>query len=161
MRVEAAGGVGLVAATAHEYGVPVYSGGGFDSVTAKHDMVERAADRPITTTTVILHIGDHDPSGVSIFKNIEFELPYDEVVRVAITPTQAKRLGAPSAPAKRSAHSAKWSGPTWQLEALPPDELQDIVQQAILGYTDEDILAKTLRREKRERNKLVKQYKAG
>ncbi len=62
---EAAGMVPQLARVAHEYGIPVLSSGGFDSVTEKHAFaVEIANDgRP----TEVLHIGDHDPSGAHMF----------------------------------------------------------------------------------------------
>ena len=45
--------------------IKVMSGGGFDSLTDKHNFAAALAaeDRPVE----VLHIGDHDPSGVSMF----------------------------------------------------------------------------------------------
>jgi len=62
---EAAGMAPQLARVADSFGVPVYSGGGFDSLTAKHDFAAELADhdRP----TEVLHIGDHDPSGVHMY----------------------------------------------------------------------------------------------
>ena len=50
---------------AHFYGIAVYSAGGFDSTTIKQAVAQRVLtrDRP----TLVLHVGDHDPSGLSIF----------------------------------------------------------------------------------------------
>ena len=63
--VEAAGMAPQIAAAVDEYGIAVYSTGGFDSLTAKHEAAERIAarDRP----TVVLHVGDFDPSGLALF----------------------------------------------------------------------------------------------
>jgi hypothetical protein len=62
---EAAGMVPQLARVANPFGVTVMSGGGFDSLTDKHKFAAALAEhgRP----TVVLHIGDHDPSGVSMF----------------------------------------------------------------------------------------------
>lgn len=62
---EAEGMVPQLERVAADHGVPVISGGGFDSVTAKHNLAEDLAadDRPVT----VLHIGDHDPSGAHLF----------------------------------------------------------------------------------------------
>lgn len=48
------------------YSIPVYSTGGFSSVTVTYEIAERALarDKP----TVFLHVGDYDPSGESIFE---------------------------------------------------------------------------------------------
>ncbi|WP_335938579.1 hypothetical protein [Streptomyces sp. PTD5-9] len=62
--VEAAGMVPMVARIAREYGVDTYSSGGFDSVTVKYEAAQRISWRD--TATTVLHLGDHDPSGLSI-----------------------------------------------------------------------------------------------
>ncbi|MEE8408304.1 MAG: tyrosine-type recombinase/integrase [Myxococcota bacterium] len=63
--VEAAGMVPQATRVAHELGVPVYSSGGFDSLTTKREAAQRILERH--RPTVVLHIGDYDPSGLSIF----------------------------------------------------------------------------------------------
>lgn len=63
---EAAGMVPQLLRIADPYGVPVISSGGFDSVTVKHEMGRALAECPAT----VLHIGDHDPSGVHIFSSL-------------------------------------------------------------------------------------------
>jgi len=62
--VEAAGLMGRCARIAGGYGVPVYSGGGFDGLKGKRAFAERAADR--TVPTVVLRISDYDPHGLMI-----------------------------------------------------------------------------------------------
>ena len=58
--VEAAGMVPQVERVAAPFGIPVSSGGGFDSLTAKHDLACLLAG---WGRAEVLHIGDHDPSG--------------------------------------------------------------------------------------------------
>src|SRR5262249_54395987 len=50
---------------AHPFGVTVMSGGGFDSLTDKHKFAAALAGHD--RLTLVLHIGDHDPSGVNMF----------------------------------------------------------------------------------------------
>src|SRR5215212_7075891 len=69
---EAAGMMPQLHRTCAPYSVPVYSCSGFDSLTAKHDLARSCAQ---TFTyrgkpTVILHLGDLDPSGVSIYESM-------------------------------------------------------------------------------------------
>ena len=47
-----------------DYGVTVYSSGGFDSVTLKYEAAVRIAERDVPT--VVLHVGDLDRSGLSL-----------------------------------------------------------------------------------------------
>lgn len=63
---EAAGMVPQLVRVAQPYSVPVYSTGGFSSVTVTYEIAERALKRD--KPTVFLHVGDYDPSGESIFE---------------------------------------------------------------------------------------------
>ncbi|MEM8608398.1 MAG: hypothetical protein AAGF92_14915 [Myxococcota bacterium] len=158
--VEAGGMVPQIAKVAHEYGIPVYSSGGFNSITAKYDTAARVTDE-----TVILHIGDHDPSGLSVFDSLAedvtqmvFDLEREGEVsfeRVAVTPAQIDRHGLPTAPPKRNDKRGQWEGGTVQAEALPPDVLASEVRTAILRHLDEDAYHDTLERERRERRELI------
>lgn len=65
---EAGGMVPQMVRVAHPFGVPVYSGGGFNSLTAIKEVADRALERDVPT--VLLHIGDFDPSGVAIFNSL-------------------------------------------------------------------------------------------
>jgi hypothetical protein len=65
---EAAGMAPQLATVADTYSVPVFSAGGFASLTAVRQIAERALDRLVPT--VILHVGDFDPSGESIFESM-------------------------------------------------------------------------------------------
>jgi hypothetical protein len=62
---EAAGMAPQLARVADPFGVATMSGGGFDSLTDKYKFAAALArhDRP----TEVLHMGDHDPSGVNMF----------------------------------------------------------------------------------------------
>jgi hypothetical protein len=91
---EAVGMVPQLAAIADDYGIPVFSSGGFDSVTAKYDLaVEWRHAGPIT----MLHIGDQDPSGV-----INFEALAGDLIRRRGEDPRLLR----SAPAARQNHHA-------------------------------------------------------
>ena len=54
-----------LARIAGEFGVTVYSGGGFDGLKAKRLCGERAVRRSVPT--VILHVGDYDKHGLAIY----------------------------------------------------------------------------------------------
>jgi len=67
---EGAGEVRQFAAVTREYGIPVYSGGGWDSLNLKYetgrDVAEDYARRQ--RQTLILHAGDFDPDGVWLYR---------------------------------------------------------------------------------------------
>jgi hypothetical protein len=67
--VEARGMVDRVDAIAHEYGVRVWSSGGMDHLEAKHRLALSVVDRAREgRCTVVLHIGDHDKAGRTVFR---------------------------------------------------------------------------------------------
>jgi hypothetical protein len=159
---EAQGMMPQLQSVAGRYSVPVYSCGGFASLSAVRQIVDRAADR--FEPTVFLHVGDFDPSGESIFDSMTQDaaafLANDRLLatadfipeRVALTATQVAEHDLPTAPPKPTdSRSAAWRGGTCQLEALPPDVLADIVDDAIRGWLDEDTYREHLEREEQER----------
>jgi hypothetical protein len=163
---EAAGMGPQLAQVAHGYSIPVYSSGGFSSLTAVRNIVDRALER--NCPTVLLHVGDYDPSGVSIFEAIAEDaaafVEADRVIltqkiiaeRVALTADQVERYELETAPAKPTdSRSRTWRGETCQLEALAPDDLAQIVLEAILRWIDLDVLDAVLRQEARDRAELL------
>ncbi len=80
-----------------------------------------------------------------------------EYQRVALTRDQVEEYELPTAPAKGTdSRSKSWEGETCQLEALRPDHLQDLVNQAIRGLLDEGRLTADLMREEAERMLLTR-----
>jgi hypothetical protein len=63
---EASGMVPQLARVAEPFGIEVCSSGGFDSLTDKHRIGQLWAGLTVT----VLHIGDHDPSGVHVFSSL-------------------------------------------------------------------------------------------
>lgn len=135
---EAVGMVPQLERVAGPYSIPVLSSGGFDSVTVKHAQAIALGAVP----TTVLHIGDHDPSGVHVFSSLMEDLNgfiagYSNVrhpvefVRLAVTPEQAAEHALPSAPPKPTDHRSFAGNQTWQAEALPPDVLAEILEAAI------------------------------
>jgi hypothetical protein len=142
--VEAAGMLPQVERVAAPYGIPVQSSGGFDSLTAKYGLAEFLGEWPAAE---VLHIGDHDPSGVHVFSSLaedvraicdDSEHEVDVTfTRLAVTPEQIASLGLPTAPPKATDRRRFDGAATVQAEAIPPDVLAEIIQQAIDDRLDE------------------------
>lgn len=140
---EAAGMAPQLRNAAAEWHVPVLSSGGFDSVTSKHRMAKRLA---VGGPAQILHLGDHDPSGVHMFSSLDEDLQafLDHyggdvtMTRLAVTPAQVEAMDLPTAPPKRT-DNRSFEGQTTQCEAIPPRTLRKIVQAAIAGRIAGDI----------------------
>ncbi len=170
---EAAGMMPQLARVCRRYSAPVYSGSGFDSLTAKYDLARTcmAAYTYRGKPTAILHLGDYDPSGMSIYdrmrddvlaflsKDVPAVAPSRVAIfkRVALTVEQVRLHGLPTAPPKRSdGRSAGWAGETCQLEALPPETLADLLAEAIESFLDPRILAGDREMEARERRQIAR-----
>jgi hypothetical protein len=158
---EAAGMVPQLERVAKEFSVPVLCSGGFDSVTAKHSVaVEWASMGDVT----VLHLGDHDPSGVHMFGSLDEDIRAFlngldaggrvEFQRLAVTLDQVVELNLPTAPAKETDRRS-FDGETVQCEAIPPDELARVLERAILDRFDHPGLQGVLSLEDEQRTKLV------
>jgi hypothetical protein len=163
---ESAGMVSQLARVARAFGIEVYSGGSFDSVTEKHRLgrLWAKSDPPIT----VLHVGDYDPSGLSPFGNLKaditaFAAAYGkddiEFIRVAVTEEQAKSYVLPSAPPKPTAGSR--GNETWQAEALDPRTLADIVRSAIEERIDSGIVEAVFVEEEKARQAVLSRLRFG
>jgi hypothetical protein len=163
--VEAAGMVPQAERVAHYYGIAVYSAGGFDSTTIKQGVAQRVLERE--RPTLILHVGDHDPSGLSIFDAAAADVAalvrdmggseQVEFRRIAITPAQIARYALPEAAPKKNDKRGDWRGGTVQAEALAPDILARELDGAIQDVIDLDALHRLLAIEEAERDELIAQ----
>jgi hypothetical protein len=168
---EASGMVPMLERAVRDYRVPVASSSGFDSLTVKHDLFQDALRREeeYGQHTVLLHLGDHDPSGVSVYESMsedleafcEYVYGLIEVRRVALTPEQITTRGIATTPdeikpsdSRSRAFIARGLEPAAQLEAIPPDTLTAIVRLAVESALDLDILRASQAQERRERGQV-------
>jgi len=113
----------------------------------------------------VLHVGDHDPSGLSIYDAAAEDvtaLVHDlggwgavTFRRAAVTEGQIARFDLPEAPPKATDKRGEWVGGTVQAEALTPADLAAELRAAIEAEIDTEALAATLGAEKAERAELV------
>jgi hypothetical protein len=125
--------------------------------------------------TVVLHLGDYDPSGVALFENLREDVTAlfcdtaaaegdsvapPEFVRVAVTLEQIERLELPSAPPKKTDRRSVFTDTkTVQCEAIPPDQLQEEIRAVIEQWIDLEVLAELQAREEAERQALIEDAK--
>jgi hypothetical protein len=179
---EAAGMMPQLARTCDPYSVPVYSCSGFDSLTAKYGLARHCVETYTYQgrSTVILHLGDLDPSGVSIYKSMKEDIlafiskdvpsvedPEDVAFfeRVALERYHINEYGLTTYPPKitkkaMNSHGARgWAERGWrtcQLEALPPDILADELVRSIEMFLDAEVLAEDRRVEEQERRQITR-----
>lgn len=182
---EAAGMMPQLARVCRRYSVPVWSCSGFDSLTYKHDLARSIHDdaQYVGKGTIVLHLGDLDPSGYSIYESMREDVLRfvaedllvfpDELEdkhgialrRVALEREHVNRFGLTTYPPKSSdGRSRSWIEEgldTCQLEALPPDVLADVLADTIEQFLDPAILDEDRELEQSERRKITRALPSG
>jgi hypothetical protein len=113
---------------------------------------------------ILFYLGDHDPSGEDMVRDIDerlsmFGVPTD-VRKLALTMEQVQQYNPPPNPAKMSdSRAAKYvaehGAESWEVDALNPATLAQIIESAFQEVTDMDKMNAIIRREKKERKHLV------
>jgi hypothetical protein len=97
---------------------------------------------------VVFHLGDHDPSGWDMSRNLRTELSLYarapiEIVRLGLNLDQVRELALPPNPAKqtdlRYAEYVRETGCTesWELDALSPAFIDGLIERAIRERIDD------------------------
>lgn len=98
---------------------------------------------------VIIHLGDHDPSGIDMTRDIIERLNelfgiHVEVERIALNMDQVEEYDPPPNPAKLTdsraeGYVAEYGSSSWELDALEPAVLRDLIRDSIGRYLDLDL----------------------
>lgn len=96
---------------------------------------------------IIVHLGDHDPSGMDMTRDIfDRHFLFDsgaKVERIALNMDQIRQYNPPPNPAKFTDSRAKeyvkeFGTSSWELDALNPRVLSDLIEERVLSYRDEE-----------------------
>ena len=143
---------GLFAPVCEEWGLPLIISRGFTSVTYRKLAEKRMkeADKPCT----LLYFGDLDPSGMAISDVLKNELSCNhvEVIRPALNVEQVSELNLTSAPTKDTDSRTNefnkrfpsLNGECYELDAMHPKKLQELLTNSIQSNFDEDVHNKAI-----------------
>jgi hypothetical protein len=127
---------GVIMPVTSMFDVPLMVARGYASLSFLHSAAEYIGANDVPT--YIYHLGDFDPSGVNAGEKIEETLrelaPEAEIhfERLAVTPEQIEAWNLPTRPTKTSDTRSKGFGDiSVELDAINPDDLRDLVQEAI------------------------------
>lgn len=159
----------LFSSIADGYRVVTYPSRGYSSYTKVYEAINKRfslyGNRPIT----ILHFSDHDPSGLNMTEDIQSRLyrygSHAKVKRIALTYIQVRQFGLEPMPTKISdsrwrEYSLQYGNQCWELDALPPNELQNIIRDSIKGHIDVSRWNKTFKEIEKEKQSLQKKFKS-
>ncbi len=147
--------VGVIEPACREWRVPIFSCRGYASVTEMRKAGTRIAGyAEMNQDPIVLYLGDHDPSGMQMRDNVENSLAryarlgwagHGEVAvdveRLALNIDQVEELDLPPNKIKETdtrgpAYQAEFGDESWELDALDPDILDEIVRDAIADNLD-------------------------
>ena len=158
---------GVVSPVTEEYDVPLRPARGYSSLTFLHDAALDIAELG-SIPVHIYHFGDYDPSGVNAAECIEDDLremaPDAQISfeRVAVTEDQIRRWNLPTRPTKQSDTRARRfnSERSVELDAIPPNDLRDLVREVIEYHMPRRELLALLREERRERSQIERMVRS-
>ena len=137
----------IIRPVAAEFCIPMTIGRGYCSIPPRHAMAQRF-EKSGKEKLIILALGDFDPEGEDIAHSFarslrdDFDVADVEAIKVALTAAQVHELHLPPL-MKAKATSSRYDefverhgDDVFELEAVPPDQLQTILRQAIDSVLD-------------------------
>ena len=144
--------IGVIQKVCDDNQVPYFACRGYTSQSEQWRAGQRFIDYINQGQRVlILHFGDHDPSGVDMTRDnhdrlrmfIEYESDrgYFEIRRMALNMDQVHKYNPPPNPAKRTDKRAKkyidqYGEESWELDALDPPVIAALIQEEIESIRD-------------------------
>lgn len=110
---------------------------------------------------VLLHLGDHDPSGIDMSRDIQernilFENFSIDFHRLALNMNQIETYNPPPNPTKLTDSRAEgyidqYGFECWELDALEPQVISNLITKNVLKYRDEAAYKRVKKQEEREK----------
>lgn len=165
--VEKAALAGVLEPISTDYHMTLMINRGYSSASAMKESAERIKHRGEGKRPVVLYVGDFDPSGNDMVRDIrerlaEFGCPsHLDVRKIALTWEQIQQYQPPPNPAKltdsrASEYIAQYGDECWEVDALPPNDLDLLVRTTINAYVDKKAMQDTIVRENLIKQKIKK-----
>jgi hypothetical protein len=113
---------------------------------------------------VVFHLGDHDPSGIDMTRDVRDRLKLFcdadvEVQRLALNMDQVREYNPPPNPMKEgdcrsTGYSRLYGDESWELDALSPEVLADLIRAAVTNVRDDALWRAAEARERAARRHL-------
>lgn len=156
--------ISIVEDVASELDVPCFSCRGYVSQSEMYAAAQRLIKQNnLGKSCFILHLGDHDPSGIDMTRDISERLElfgaFVEVKRIALNYDQIKHYKPPTNPAKLTDTRAnnyidEFGMHSWELDALEPKVIEELIRFHIDDLTDPDLLEESLDKQSEDRDTL-------
>ena len=142
---------------------PYFSCRGYTSQSEMWSAAQRFIRQEEREKRIIIHLGDHDPSGIDMTRDIQERLELFGadvfVERVALTMNQIQTYNPPPNPAKitdsrASKYIDQFGDESWELDALEPKVITDLIKKQVIMYRDDAIYRAVYDKELREKEEL-------
>lgn len=145
--------VGVLSRICETYDVPLLAARGYPSVSVLREFaIDRIIPHSRHQSIEILHLGDHDPSGIDMTRDLIDRLELltggldgqtrrFSLRRLALNMAQIEENNCPPNPAKltdsrSNSYLKKYGNESWELDALEPQYLVNLVEQNINHFID-------------------------
>lgn len=139
--------VGVIEPVCDRYRVPFFACRGYSSQSEQWRAGKRFEQSIADgVTPIVLHLGDHDPSGVDMTRDnadrlAMFAFEDVEVRRLALNIEQVRRYNPPPNPAKESdsrstSYIEKFGAKSWELDALDPRVIDKLIADELKSLID-------------------------
>jgi hypothetical protein len=151
---------GVLTPICGHWGISFTANKGYSSASALYSTAKRLAKKAEAgKQVVVLYLGDHDPSGIDMTRDLRdrlslFARTVIDVKRLALNMSQVERLNLPPNPAKMSDSRApdyveKFGTSSWELDAMPPRVMSNVISAAVERRLDRKAWDEDGEREKR------------
>ena len=158
--------IGVISRVCDRWRVPYFSCRGYVSQSemwrASQRMKMHVKERK---DVIVIHLGDHDPSGMDMTRDIDDRLELFtngavEIERIALNMDQVQEYGPPPNPAKLTdarchKYIAEYGSSSWELDALEPRVMSELIESTIKKYVYVDAWKESGDREEDERTKIT------
>ncbi len=153
--------IGVIQPICDRFRVPYFSCRGYGSSSEIYEAGKRlSAYQRAGYECLVLHLGDHDPSGVQMSEDNQnrintYARGEIEFRRIALTLDQIKQYNPPPNFAKQTDSRTKWyvdkfnTDEAWELDALTPQVIEQLIDSHIQPLIDQEEWQATMDREQR------------
>lgn len=149
--------VGVISQICNSLDIPYFACKGYTSQSEMWRAAQRMEDHKGNgQTPIIIHLGDHDPSGIDMTRDIfdrhDLFMGGVMVERIALNIDQIRKYKPPPNPAKMtdtraSGYVSKYGKSSWELDALEPKVMRGLIKKTVDRFIDKEILEEVIEKE--------------
>lgn len=152
--------IGIVSQACRDLDVPHFSCRGYTSQSEMWAAAQRFIRQDWRGSRTIIHLGDHDPSGIDMSRDIQERLDLFgadvKVKRVALTMDQIEEFNPPPNPTKLSdarsnGYIRRYGRECWELDALEPKVITKLIKDEVCELIDFNLFTAISEREEQDK----------